>query len=587
MSTWISPLRAVGWKRTPASNRGGPGAWRHWLAGWLLIAGMTLARAQGTNPGFTPYLDGLDALNAGRWPEAATAFSRALESNGDDASFVLARGVARVLAEQFDPALKDLERAQRLGLRGREAQLWTYAAEAMSGIIVNPDHALGGGRRGGNEPVVVSIPGHVAQGGNDYSTDYGSFIVYRLGMDYQNFRLPADRGGTGNPAGVKGAPMRQAMLKAGQLFAERWLQRPELASANLARAKQNFSGKDFGATLRDVERALAGRPGDPELRLKAGESWLALGRPATARREFTIALTGRTDLAAGYLGRAKAAARLGDTRRVQADLEIAGRLDAAATKAARAAIEADLEKYKIGASLEALTAEFDRAVAAGAALDPLIELARKIHLAAAPRRLRYDELYQDRLRTLEDGTRAAPKNPDKWVQLAAYLLSESDNRGEVVEPRREMQLYRFQESPDQERRRALEAVEQALSVNPRHVAALAQKALTLTALKRYDEAEKAAEKALEIGGNNPDALRLYGRFRAMRANQLSGEAFGLRQERSTSSTRTENRSDGVYDVTTTTTYPPTQADLNRAANSKRRPRSCAGRRAPRWKPRSR
>ena len=565
MNTCASRLPADIGQRPPPSPQAALPGWRRWLSSLLLIAGTVAALAQGTHPAFTPYLDGLDALNEGRWTEAVRGFSRAVESKPDDATFLLARGVSQVLAEQFEPALKDLERAQRLGLRGREAQLWIYAAEAMSGIVINPDHALGGGRNRGNQPVVVSIPAHVAQGGNDYPTDYGSFIVYRVGMAYQNFRLPAGMGGTGDSAGVRSAPMREALRKAGQLFAERWLKRPELASANLARARQNFSGQDFGATLRDVERALTARPGDPELRLKAGEAWLALGRPATARREFTIALTGRTDLAAGYLGRARATAQLGDGRRAQADLDIAAKLDPAATKAARTAIEADLAKHKAGANLDAATTAFDRAVTAGTAMDRLIELARQVHLAAAPRRLRYDEYYQDRLRVLEDGTRAAPKNPDAWVRLSAFLLGEADNRGEVVEPRRELQRYRFHEPPDQERRRALAAAERALAANPRHVASLAQKALTLTALKRYDEAEKFAEQALAIGGNQPDALRLYGRFRAMRANQLSGEAFGLRQERTSSSTRNENRSDGVYEVTTTTTYPPTSAELNRAA----------------------
>ena len=53
------------------------------------------------------------------------------------------REVAETLAEQFQPGLTDLARARTLGLKGREAELWTYAAEAMSGIV-SPDHALGG-----------------------------------------------------------------------------------------------------------------------------------------------------------------------------------------------------------------------------------------------------------------------------------------------------------------------------------------------------------------------------------------------------------------------------------------------------------
>jgi tetratricopeptide (TPR) repeat protein len=70
---------------------------------------------------------------------------------------------------------------------------------------------------------------------------------------------------------------------------------------------------------------------------------------------------------------------------------------------------------------------------------------------------------------------------------------------------------------------------------------------------------------LDLAGNNPDALRLYAKFRAMRANQLSNEAWSLRQERCSSSSHDETRSDGVYRVTTTTCYPPSQADLDRAA----------------------
>jgi Flp pilus assembly protein TadD len=53
-----------------------------------------------------PYAEGLDAMNEGRWPDAVSAFSRALEVSGDDPDIVLARGVARTLAEDFPRALK-------------------------------------------------------------------------------------------------------------------------------------------------------------------------------------------------------------------------------------------------------------------------------------------------------------------------------------------------------------------------------------------------------------------------------------------------------------------------------------------------
>src|SRR5207249_7009611 len=97
------------------------------------------------------------------------------------------------------------------------------------------------------------------------------------------------------------------------------------------------------------------------------------------------------------------------------------------------------------------------------------------------------------------------------------------------------------------------------------VVSLMQKAMALTALKRYDQAEKVVDNALSLAGNNPEALRLYAKFRSMRANQLSAEATGLRTEHCSSSTRTEHRSDGVWEITSTTCYPPTQAALSQAA----------------------
>src|SRR5437660_499304 len=92
------------------------------------------------------------------------------------------RCAASTLAEDFPRALKDLERARRLGLRGREAELWTYVAEAMSGSV-SPEHALGGYRPNSGRPGIVSIPGHIAQGRDDYSTEYGAFLVYQRAND--------------------------------------------------------------------------------------------------------------------------------------------------------------------------------------------------------------------------------------------------------------------------------------------------------------------------------------------------------------------------------------------------------------------
>jgi Tfp pilus assembly protein PilF len=260
-----------------------------------------------------------------------------------------------------------------------------------------------------------------------------------------------------------------------------------------------------------------------------------------------------------------AAARLGDVRRARADTSAAARLDGAAAGRARSAIETELGRQRVDGAPEKLLADLGRAAGAGAPLPDLIALAVKVHKATGEQRLRYDEIYQDRLRALEDGVRASPKSADRLADWARYLIEEADNRGEKVEPRRELLLYRWQESREKELGRAIQIADRALALDPRHVEATIQKALALTALRQYDQAEALADRVLKLAGNHPDALRLYARFRATRANQLSSEAAGLRQERCSSSSHDETRSDGVYRVTTTTCYPPSRADLQRAA----------------------
>jgi hypothetical protein len=97
------------------------------LAVVAFFASAPIAHAATTlSPALSAYAEGLDAMMAASWQESIQAFSRALDTSGDDPSFVLARGVAYALAEDFPHALQDLSRAKRLGFRGREPELWTY-----------------------------------------------------------------------------------------------------------------------------------------------------------------------------------------------------------------------------------------------------------------------------------------------------------------------------------------------------------------------------------------------------------------------------------------------------------------------------
>ncbi len=544
---------------------------RRWALAALLVAS-TLGRAAaaqssaaGATPALVAYLEGLDALKAGRAADAASAFSRALESQGDDPTFVLARGVAETLAQSFPQALTDLERAGKLGLRGREAELWTYVAEAMSGQV-GPDHTLGGGPRSlrDERPGLVSIPGHMAQGREDYPTDYATYVIYDLAMPYQQLRLPPDMGGEGDASPNQRPEIREAMRRAGAWFANLKSSRADLAPAHLARGRALHDQKRFVEALDELTHARDAYPGDADVRYLIGDSWLELGRPATARRELTIALTRRTDFAAAYLSRALAAARLGDDARAQADLATASKLDDDASDAAKSTIRAELTRHRADGDPSALAAELDSAARGSPTERDLVERASRLIAADARRRLRYDEGYQDGLRQREDAVRGEPKSADARVELARYLVAESDNRGEAVEPRRAVETYRWQLSRAEELEHAVRVLDEALALKPDHPRALIWKAIALDGLNRGDEAEALAEKGVALAHDDPQALGLAARFRARRANRASAEAASLRQERCSSSSHDETRSDGVYRVTQTTCYPPSAADTARA-----------------------
>ena len=119
---------------------------------------------------------GLDALRQGRYPEAAGTLAEAMQV-GPDPAFILAPGVAQCLGEQLAPAIADFERAKRSGLRGREGDLWTYAAQMMSRRQLHSALDMKGP---GGRPWFGGASGHAIQGRDDYPTDYASFGCYEF-----------------------------------------------------------------------------------------------------------------------------------------------------------------------------------------------------------------------------------------------------------------------------------------------------------------------------------------------------------------------------------------------------------------------
>src|SRR5262249_33226678 len=154
------------------------------------------------------------------------------------------------------------------------------------------EHLIGAGprtpqgqlTRGG----VVSIPGNLVQGGDDYTTAYGTVVAYELGNAQQELR---QAGGFSNATPAlrdKSEAVRQAKRKAGQWFATRAMRRADLAPSHFARAKRFYEARDYEQALQALDHARSAYPDNPDLLYLSANCWLSVGRPVTARREYTL-----------------------------------------------------------------------------------------------------------------------------------------------------------------------------------------------------------------------------------------------------------------------------------------------------------
>jgi Flp pilus assembly protein TadD len=504
------------------------------------------------DPAFwSAYFQALLTLRNARYADAAKALSPLIDKDPDPHLY-LARAVAETLAGDFQNAHDDFSHAHIDN--SREPLLWASVLWAFSGIAPD-DNPMGG-------TDFYGMPGHMAQGRDDYDTLYGSCICYEL----------ADPAGRARKAGKPKDPaLEPAKKKAAAWFANRYLASEDMASLSYTYARTLFDKNQLLDALDADNLAKTFFPADPDVCCLSAQIWLRLGRPETARREFTVALTTNPRFGAAYVGRALAAAAEGDSRRTLADLSVLARLDPAGAKDASTTALARLSQNVVTETPQALLARLDQAAAAGKSADDLFPLALSLQRASAMFRLRYDEIYQDKLRTLEDACAAAPSDPEPLVALATYLLDELDNRGESVEPGRPEQMYRLQPSDEAEARHALDALQRALKLDPKHIPALVRLAYAYDALGDGDAATRAIDQVLALAGTkSPDTVRLLAMYQADQVAALRSRASSLRTPTYTSDSHTENRSDGVYRVTRTTRHDPSNGDLAAADACDRR-----------------
>lgn len=512
------------------------------------------------------YLDGLEALSTGKWAEAVAAFSMAVDADEDNADYLTARGVARALAMQPAEAVKDLQRSLRMRGDDWETKLWLCAA-----------YYIGGDASAGSQNITHGPRGRQA---SKDELDYSTF-VYNVGLGCWQCRQGGQARILEGPTFIE-MPLEEVQSRLFPRAAAMFVARrkaaapPQLSGDLLERAKTNVQDKQYAAALNDLDSLLAASPEDDNLLLLHAECLLALGDYTGSRWEYTRVLTDQPALAAGYAGRALAAAHMADAARARSDLAVADKLGAADIKAVRTQVDAALDGVKPQEPAAALIA-LEKGVRAEKDDASLAELALAVHRAVNAHRLRYDEIYQERLRVLEEARQAAPKDPDRLADLADFLFAESMVPFEQVEPRSWPVYYRYvphgvaqlgpegqilpappEQRTPREVARADGLVDETLRSSPAHVRSMGIKGAILNSKGEYEQARDVLDRAVARKSDDPVLLRersvaLQG---IARRNELAAAALRM------PNISTTRNADGS---STTITVNPSAADLARAA----------------------
>lgn len=527
---------------------------RRCLRGCCFVLLASVSPSFGADPGAPParelaaaYVEGVEALESGDYRRAVELISRAIATDEENGDYLRARGVANTLAENFPAAVADLQRTLRLQGNDREAKLWLAAAYRMGG---DPG-------KGSQYFSVSGVP-----------PNYADMVYNVMAMDYWSSRTNGsyyDRE-LKRQVSVR-EPVKKLFPEAARTYAQRHKATgPAANKLIIARMRSAMARGDWPAALNDLGVLRRMEQDDPTLRGDMAACLLGAGDALHAREEFTRALCILPLWGDGYLGRAQAAAMIGDARRAGADLETAASLGAK-TDDAKSKISRCAPPRAAGEAV----AEFARQVESGAAPDALVEAALGLHRAFNNIRLRYDEAYQDRIWAMSDAIRAEPKNADRHEMLGHFLFDHHVVPALWNGPR-DVEQVRPQSKGEreQELQRALDAANAALKLDPRHVNAMATKGWIFYRYGRSGPAEALADQGIGIEPRNVRVLTLKARILQDRAAQYEAQAAALRAGRT--ETSREQRSDGVYEVRRY--YPPTAEQLAEAARLDKEAAAC-------------
>ena len=263
-----------------------------------------------------------------------------------------------------------------------------------------------------------------------------------------------------------------------------------------------------------------------------------------------------------------------DLKRARADLETAKKLDAAGASEAEAAVAAAQgQPSPAGPQKDAAAWDQLLETAKTARFDELTPAALALRQSVNTRRIRADEVYEDRLHELAAAARAEPGNADRLADLAEFLRDNNDVQGLRVTQIGAVHYLRpqTQETARAELQMAFQLTTEGLSANPQHARSWAARSSLLLHDNKLEEADQAALAAVRFGPNVVSAHMSLSDCCKEHAARLRAQAVKLRTPKiGYRQIRVVNQNgQQVGTEMRSYTIPPTPEELARAAECDR------------------
>jgi Flp pilus assembly protein TadD len=505
--------------------------------------------------GMLAFLRGLDLLGAFHPIKAIASFSEAIESDNENADFYTARGAAYVVAQKMQAGIPDLERATQLNPEKVLASRMTRLAYLMLGDQLKASKFYGHG-----------------------STDDIDFLITELGNAYGQRTTSRQRGYRQDARSQQKANASVQKLRTVASLVARSFQTGDAKSAQalFALGVDQLSNKDFAGARRSFHNVVLANPADWSGRYYYARALLETGDPELARGELTYVLCWMRFLPEAFVVRSMCAAKQNDLKRAKADLDTAKKLDPAGAADAESAV-AQAQQQSPPAGAEKDAAAWDRLLASAKdkrPFDDLVTAALELRRSVDARRLRCDEVYQDRLHELSSAARAQPGNADRLADMAEYLRDNNEVLSLRVAPNGGVHFLRQQtkESSDAEIGLAFALTDEGLAADPQHARSWAVRStILLHNYNKLQEAEQAANSAIRFDARlTAGHMALSDCYKAYAA-RLRQKAIALRTPKTgTRRVRVLNQNGGFirYD-SELYLIPPSPAELAQAAECDR------------------